>query len=340
MSVVRSRPARWVQRAREDDGGVGSPAEGGCTAGHTAAVVHSSEQVLAAALPWLEAGLAAGDLTVLSCDDETADLLREQLGPGAESLVSDPRASLRGVRPPDGVGVIRRLLDRAADAPSGRLRILGAPEFGPAPRDWREAQRYEAVLNRLLMGAPVEALCLYDQRRLPEQAALSASATHPQLLVDGAPAANPAYRRPSAFVADLPLPREPMESGEPVYAVAGAPTLADLRHQLAAVLAARVPDREQREDLHLAVSEIAANAFRHGTPPVSARVWASESWIVCTITDCGTSYRDELAGFQPAHGNDLSRGGMGLWLARKLWDHVDVLAGADGLTVRLSSPLH
>jgi hypothetical protein len=41
----------------------------------------------------------------------------------------------------------------------------------------------------------------------------------------------------------------------------------------------------------------------------------------------------------PAHGLDLSRGGMGLWLARKLWDHVDVLPGPAGLSVRLSTRL-
>jgi hypothetical protein len=52
-----------------------------------------------------------------------------------------------------------------------------------------------------------------------------------------------------------------------------------------------------------------------------------------------TSYADPLSGFAPAHGLDLSHGGMGLWLARKLWDHVDVLPGPDGLTVRLSSRL-
>ena len=100
-----------------------------------------------------------------------------------------------------------------------------------------------------------------------------------------------------------------------------------------------VPDREQGTDLHLAVSEIAANAFRHGTPPVSARVWASADRVVCTITDCGTGFADPLAGFQPAHGDDLSRGGMGLWLARKLWDHVDVLPERVGCTVRLSARL-
>ena len=41
----------------------------------------------------------------------------------------------------------------------------------------------------------------------------------------------------------------------------------------------------------------------------------------------------------PAHGLDLSRGGMGLWLARKLWDHVDVLPTPEGLSVRLSTRL-
>jgi anti-sigma regulatory factor (Ser/Thr protein kinase) len=339
--VAEGHPARSVQRAREDVGERdASEGEPPCSHGHAAVVVHSHDQLVAAAVPWLEAGLAAGDLTVVSCDEETTELLCNQLGPAGPALVSEPRLSLRGARPPDAVGVTRRLLERAADCPSGRLRILGAPDFGAAPRNWREAQRYESVVNQLLAGAPVEALCVYDQRQLPEQVVASARSTHPRLLVDGLPTANRAYRRPSEYVGHLPLPREPMERGEPVYAVAGAPTLADLRHQLAAVLAAQVPDREQREDLHLAVSEIAANAFRHGTPPVSARVWASDGRIVCTVTDRGTTYRDNFAGFQPAHGDDLSRGGMGLWLARKLWDHVDLLSGPDGLTVRLSSPLN
>jgi anti-sigma regulatory factor (Ser/Thr protein kinase) len=98
-----------------------------------------------------------------------------------------------------------------------------------------------------------------------------------------------------------------------------------------------VPDLDQREDLHLAASEIASNAFRHGVRPVSARVWADGARIVCVISDRGTTYSDPFSGFVPAHGLDLSRGGMGLWLARKLWDHVDVLPGAEGLRVRLSS---
>jgi anti-sigma regulatory factor (Ser/Thr protein kinase) len=61
---------------------------------------------------------------------------------------------------------------------------------------------------------------------------------------------------------------------------------------------------------------------------------------VCTVTDRGRLFDDPLAGYVPAHGLDLGRGGMGLWLARKLWDTVDLVAGEQGLTVRLSSRLH
>jgi anti-sigma regulatory factor (Ser/Thr protein kinase) len=135
------------------------------------------------------------------------------------------------------------------------------------------------------------------------------------------------------------MPRDPVEDGPPVFRVENAPTLAGLRHQIGAVLAARVPDQEQREDLHLGAAEVAANAFRHGTRPVSARVWSDGEWIVCAITDSGTSYSDPFSGFVPAHGDDLSNGGMGLWLARKLWDHVDLLSSDRGLTVRLSTRL-
>ncbi len=117
------------------------------------------------------------------------------------------------------------------------------------------------------------------------------------------------------------------------------PALAELRHQLGAVLARWVPDRDRCEDLHLAVSEIAANAFRHGTSPVSARVWAGSGRIVCAITDQGPGVTNVVAGFQPAHGDDLSRGGMGLWLARKLWDHVDLVRGPASFTVRLGTRL-
>ncbi|MCW2537424.1 MAG: putative anti-sigma regulatory factor, serine/threonine protein kinase [Modestobacter sp.] len=314
-------------------------AGGACRHTHAAAVVGSPAEVLTAAVPFLDAGLSAGDLVVLSCPRERSELLRRELGVRATGVQTDTRVSLLDTRAPDALVVTRTLLDRAVHSGSGRMRVVGETRFGPAPRDWREGQRYESVVNTLLSAEPIDALCLYDRQLLPAEVVASATSTHPALVVDGVARPNPAYLDPADYLARLPLPRESFEDGDPVFAVDEALALAELRHQLAAALATVVPDREQREDLHLAVSEIAANAFRHGVPPVSARLWAVADRLVCTIRDRGTRYGDALAGFQPAHGADLSRGGMGLWLARKLWDHVDLLPSPDGLTVRLSSAL-
>ena len=60
MSVTGGRPARSQQRARDDVGGATVPAEqSSCGQGHAAVVVRSHHELLAAALPWLEAGIAA-----------------------------------------------------------------------------------------------------------------------------------------------------------------------------------------------------------------------------------------------------------------------------------------
>jgi anti-sigma regulatory factor (Ser/Thr protein kinase) len=81
------------------------------------------------------------------------------------------------------------------------------------------------------------------------------------------------------------------------------------------------------------------NALRHGRPPVSLRMWANGERLVCTITDRGAGFEDPFIGYGPAHGSDLSLGGMGLWLARQLCDHVDITPDGDGVQVRLTTVL-
>ena len=304
---------------------------------HGAAVVATEAELLAAALPFLEAGLRAGDLVALTCPEDTVALLCRELGAQSSRVESDPRMSLLGSRAPDALTMCSRYLERAVTVGSGRLRVLAEVDFGTDPADWREGQRFESVYNRLMVGAPVSAVCLYDRRRLPAPVIASAEATHPQLVGGTTWSPSAGFQDPGTYIPALPLPREPVEDGDPVFSVDDAKTLAGLRHQLGAVIASLVPDRDLQGDLHLAASEIAANAFRHGVRPVSARVWSEGDRLVCLISDHGTSYSDPFAGFTPAHGTDLSRGGMGLWLARKLWDHVDVLPGDAGLTVRLST---
>jgi anti-sigma regulatory factor (Ser/Thr protein kinase) len=310
---------------------------------HGAAVVSDERELLAAALPFLDAGLRAGDLIALACPPDTVDLLARELGERSTAVEFEPRMSLLGSRAPDALITCRRYLERAIEAGasggSGRLRVLADVDFGDDPADWREGQRFESVFNRVVGGSPVSCVCLYDRRRLPAAVVASAAATHPQLVSGDSWSASAQFQDPGVYVPSLPLPRTPIEDGDPVFAIENAPTLAGLRHQLGAVLAMLVNDRDQQEDMHLAASEIAANAFRHGVRPVSARVWADGDRVICVISDRGTAYTDPLSGFTPARGLDLSKGGMGLWLARKLWDHVDVLPSDTGLSVRLSTRL-
>ncbi|MDP5184768.1 sensor histidine kinase [Blastococcus sp. BMG 814] len=306
---------------------------------HLAAPVGSDEELLAAALPYLDEGLRADDLVVLSFPPETAALVTGALGERAGTVEEDTRLCLLGTTVPDAVAAGRDLVRRARGTGSGRLRVAGQIRFGATPRDWREGLRYEAAVNLLLAARPVSGLCLLDRRELSAEVLAGVAATHPWVLTDGRVVPSGAFEDPAGYARRLPVPREPLEEETPALAVDDAPSLSELRRLLRAVIQARVPDPDQAADLHFAASEIASNAFRHGARPVSARVWGDGERLVCAITDQGHGTDVPFPGFHPAHGVDLAKGGMGLWLTRKLWDHVDLAPGPAGFTVRLSSRL-
>ncbi|MGY2083590.1 anti-sigma factor RsbA family regulatory protein [Blastococcus sp. SYSU DS0539] len=334
-----------MSQVAEGDAAVVGPVPPHVTAGghplrtHLAALVGSDDDLLACTLPYLDEGLRGDEMVVLSCPPDTAALVSSALGERAGSVRSDTRLCLLDTAVPDAVAATWELMRRARETGSGRLRIAGQIGFGPEPRNWREGLRYEAAVNLLLAARPVSALCLFDRRVLSPEVLAGAAATHPELMAGSHPRASTEFQEPADFVRRLPLPREPMEAAAADVAIADAPSLAWLRRELRGVIEARVPDPDQAADLHFALSEIASNAFRHGSRPVSARVWAAADRLVCTVTDQGSGFDVPFAGFRPAHGVDLANGGMGLWLARKLWDHVDVLPGTAGCTVRLSTRL-
>ena len=237
---------------------------------------------------------------------------------------------------------VRRLAERHRGGAGEPVRIVLEPHPGEDPEGWREWQRYEAVLDHEVGDEPVLTLCVTDTRRVPLPLVGTARATHPLLVAGDTERPNPQHVDPAVYLQSLPVPPEPLEDTEPLLRADAVRDLRGLRRELAerAAEVDLAPGSEPAlEDFLLAVDEMTTNALRHGRPPVSLRLWVSEERLVCTITDRGAGFEDPFIGYGPAHGADLSLGGMGLWLARQLCDHVDIAPDGDGVHVRLTTVL-
>jgi anti-sigma regulatory factor (Ser/Thr protein kinase) len=340
VALPRPRASASRLRAHGEAGVVtAAPAHGvpGPAFVHVAALVRSDAELFGAAMTWGRQGVEAGDLVVVAGTPGFQQAVAEELGDD-DRVWFDDRVRPNGHRGPDALGAVIDMSRRARERGSGRLRILAQVDQPDDHRVVREFSCLESASNLVPVAAPTTTLCLYDERRLAPELVRSAAATHPHLLEPDGLRPSDRFVDPREFVRSLPPPREPLQDSAPLLAVDDAASLAALRHALGAQLVQAVVDRDRREDLHLAISEMAANAFRHGGRPVGARLWASADRLVCTITDGGTGV-DPLRGYWPAHGQDLARGGMGLWLARKLCDHVDLVSDERGTTVRLATAL-
>jgi anti-sigma regulatory factor (Ser/Thr protein kinase) len=79
-----------------------------------------------------------------------------------------------------------------------------------------------------------------------------------------------------------------------------------------------------------------SNAWRHGRPPVTARIWAASGRILVRVHDTGPGPADPLAGLVPAPARPELQG-AGLWLSHVLGLDPALIRSRDGFTVRLSA---
>jgi anti-sigma regulatory factor (Ser/Thr protein kinase) len=319
---------------------VGVPSSGNRDYRHDGLLYDDDEHLARVAAPFLRAGLAAGGAALIATTPRAASVLREAVGEHPMLHVLD-RSDAYPSRTPAGITRLRRLAEEHAGEGVPQVRVVGEVDFGPTERDWLEWQRYESVVNEALADWPLWGVCVFDTQRLPGPLLDTAVATHSTLLGADGRTGNPGFVEPAAYLRALPVPVEPLEATPPRLSAPDVSDFAGLRHGVAAELARTGADEDLVGDFLLAADEMVSNAVRHGRPPVSLRLWTAPDRIVCTIGDGGPGWDDPFAGYGPAHGDDLSRGGMGLWLARQLCDHVDISGGAGGsgvevrLTVRL-----
>jgi len=297
---------------------------------HAAAIYGSDEAFLAMVVPFLRAGVGAGEPTLLRVEPHRRQLVCNAIGdPSGLTLLPEDGW---GDHPILALGHNDGLFRRHLDDGAGRVRILtDVPIAGPGA-SWSGWARYEAVMNHVFGQLPLLAVCPYDTRSSPAEVLDDVERTHRWLLTaDGADqAANPRFVEPDAFLAERDgVEVDPLELDRPDLELAD-PTPSAGRAAVAALARTTALDRETAENLVFAASEIVTNAVVHGRPPVVLRAWGALDRIVVAVTDHGPGPADPFSGYLRDAG-----GALGLWLARQLCSRVTMVRQPAAFTVRI-----
>lgn len=295
---------------------------------HEALLYRGLQDFLAATLPFIREGLAAGEPVMVAVPPPRVAAIRDALGGEAPRVHFVDMTEL-GRNPACIIPAWHSFLEGRPPG-GGRVRGIGEPIWvGRSPAEIGECQRHEALLNLAFDGGPAWSLvCPYDAEGLDPAVLAEAGRGHPHLRGGGASAESPAYQGPHALP-DAPLaePRGPVLEFPVRPGQLDAVRSAVGRHAAAAGL-----DPGACADLVVAMNELAVNAVRHGGGRGWVRMWAEAGEVVCEVRDRGR-IDDPLVGRRRPAPDQL--GGRGLWWVNRLCDLVQVRTSDEGSVVRV-----
>jgi anti-sigma regulatory factor (Ser/Thr protein kinase) len=297
-----------------------------------ALVYSTDDELLAVCVPFLRAGLRAGDAVVLSCAAPRTALLADAVGRDPGLTVLPPPQAWR--RPIAAMQEYQDLVDAEVRA-GRRVRIVADSHFGPVPTDWSEWARFEAVCHHATRADPVWRICLLDRRETPAEVITATDRLHPFRYDRGVRIRSSAYQAPADNVRqDAYVSRDPLTDLPPRLAADDltAGHLATLRQRVTAVLEQLPLPPWRVHEFTVAVSETVANAIRHGRPPVRMSLWSTPGRVLCTVTDLGAGFDYPLSSYLHL---DPERAGLGVFLTRQLADQVNICWTPEAFTVRL-----
>jgi anti-sigma regulatory factor (Ser/Thr protein kinase) len=298
---------------------------------HRAFLYGGMDDFLSVTVPWLREGVEADEAVVVVVQQPGLEAVRDSLGADGKDVFFADSAGfyehpVRTLR--DYQGIVERSRPRT-------VRALAEPVWRDQdPRQILEWVRYESLINAAFARSGARALCPYDRSALPPAIVEQARLTHPKLVGGhGSTRDNGSYLDPVAFGngCDARLRFERPREAE--YLPITGEDLHDLRAFVGDRAAAHGLDTKAARSLVTAANEVAANAVRHGIPPMGLWLWRDGDEVVCEIGDNGFWRPGPLTGFIPPD-SALQRG-FGLWTVRLLVDLMELRAGWDGTFVRL-----
>jgi anti-sigma regulatory factor (Ser/Thr protein kinase) len=321
-------PAPAVRGTTPDTTG---PAVGGPGFEHSMCRYSGNEGFLAGTMPFIEAGLAAGDAVLVVVPPAHIDVLRDGLGADVDAVQFADMTEL-GRNPALIIPAWQAFVD--AQIAAGRTwRGIGEPLWpGRRAAERRECHIHESLLNVAFgTGAAWPLLCPYDADALDPGDVARAGHTHPFVAAPGPWRASAAYDGAITSPFTSSLDAAPADARELEFAMG---SLRSLRRFVSAGASAAGLDDSRTEAFVLATSEVATNSILHGRGAGTARMWIEDDVLVCDVVDAGgPGPWDPLVGRRAPCPDRVD--GRGLWLVNHLCDLVQISTGADGTTVRL-----
>ena len=301
---------------------------------HWACVYDDDQQLLDTAVPFLAAGLAAGEPVLAVTTRANLELIGAALGERAGD-VDYAESAFFGRRPPQRVAAFYRYWTRHAAARSG-VRILAEPVWaGRSGREIAAWTRMESALNVALAATSIWMICPYDTRTLGPDIVAGALRTHPAQVTGEELSPSADFTDPAEFARSCdtgPLAQPPAD----VAAFGFDGDLRGLRRFIASQADAYGVTGDRAEMLVLAVSEVGAYLKNQGPGTAAVRAWEQPGAVVCDFRQPGASVSDPFLGLRPA---GLEPGaGDGLWLANQICDWMEIRSGAEGCAIQLQVP--
>jgi len=293
---------------------------------HNALVYESKDEYLARAVPFLKAGIEAGEGAVVAHTKPGLAMMREALGPEA-AHVTFVDVSAAYTRPARTLAAYHEVyVEQLRKTPT--LRAVADVQFGPDPNEWDLWTGYEAVFNRSFGHLPAWVLCSYDANGTPDPIIEGVWQTHTEVVAGDSWNRSDDYEDPDHLLRRITPASTPLTDLRPIPFGRGAE---GLREQLARELLADKISEGRSLDLLLAATEIANNAVQHGGGIEEVRVGRARGRFVCEIVDRGDGFDDPAAGYLAPRAGI----GAGLWVARQLTWRIEFFHSPTGFTTRI-----
>lgn len=283
---------------------------------HELALYRGVADLPRAVLPFIRDGIARREPVLVAMVPQRLDLLERTLGPDATRVDFVDMAEL-GANPACIIPEWRRFLEDTRDL--GPVRGVGESLWaGRRDVEVAEAELHDSLLDLAFGdGVPWRLLCPYDVSALPDEVVDRAQRSHAKATPSAPPGFTELLAEPPAHAT-----RVAFHHGD----------LAALRQRIRDLADGAGLGRAVRDNLVLAMHELAANSVLHAGGGGVLSFWREPDALVVEVRDRGR-IDDPLVGQGTL---DLdAESGRGIWIANQLCDLVQVRSGLEGTQVRL-----